>query len=210
MYIPKAFKESDRAILFEFIHAHNFATLVTNGEAGLIGSHIPFLLDTERGENGTLTAHLALANAQVQHIHEGHEALAIFSGAHAYITPTWYEPGSNVPTWNYTAVHAYGVPGLITDETRIHGLLRNLVNQHEAPRDPAWDMDGLPEEYMRKMMQAVICFEVEITRLEGKFKLSQNRPDADQANVAARLQESADPVEQETGELMQARHMPRL
>ena len=200
MYIPASFSETDAATLYQFMRDNNFATLVTAVETQVTATHLPFLVDAGRG---VLRAHLARANVQWQHF-DGREALVIFQGPHAYVSPTWYEAHPSVPTWNYTAAHVYGVPHIVSDETLLRRMLRELVEQHERDRRPEWQMH-LPEEYMHRMMQAIVGFELAITRIEGKFKLSQNRSEADVAGVIAALSASPAAHDRETGALMASR-----
>ncbi len=197
MYIPKSFAESDIETLYQFMRDNNFAALVTEHQGQLTATHLPFLIDSERG---VLKAHLARANDQWKGF-DRQEALVIFQGPHAYISPTWYEAHPSVPTWNYTAVHVYGVPQIVEDDAAVRRLLRQLVENHERGRQPEWPMD-LPEDYLQKMMQAIVAFEVPIGRIEGKFKLSQNRSDADQESVIAHLSASSYPLDAETAHLM--------
>ena len=204
MYIPKSFAENDRAVLHAFMRENNFAALVTQHDGELLASHVPFMLDTTRTENGVLVAHLARANPQWKHLVGHTEVMVLFQGTHAYISPTWYEEHPSVPTWNYAVVHAYGRPRLIEDGVQMRMMLRALVDTHEQPRMPAWEMD-VPEDYMQKMMQAIVAFEIPIERLEGKYKLSQNRSEADQQHVIDALGNSEYPVERSTAALMQAR-----
>jgi transcriptional regulator len=196
MYIPKSFAETDAAILYDFMRANNFAALITQHEGRITASHIPFMVDSERG---VLKAHLARANDQWKSFGEG-EALVIFQGAHAYISPSWYETHPSVPTWNYTAVHVYGVPQIVEDEGEMRGMLGELVKNHEGGRSPEWVMD-LPEDYLQTMMKAIVGFEVKIERVEGKFKLSQNRSEVDQESVIAHLRESEYPLDVQTAEI---------
>lgn len=197
MYIPRSFAESDVATLYQFMRENNFAALLTQHEGRLTASHLPFLIDTERG---VLKAHLARANDQWKSF-DGQEALVIFQGPHAYISPTWYATHPSVPTWNYTAVHVYGAPYVVDDEEAIRRLLRELVDNHERGRQPEWTMD-LPEEYLQKMLQGIVAFELPIERLEGKYKLSQNRSEVDQEQVITYLADSPHPLDVETGRLM--------
>jgi len=192
---------TDVATLYQFMRSHNFATLITTAEGQMTATHLPFLVDAE---SGLLRAHLARANQQWRHF-DGREALVIFQGPHAYISPTWYEVHPSVPTWNYTAVHVYGVPRIVSDDAQVHRMLRDLVSQHEHGRRPEWQMD-LPQDYMNKMVQAIVGFELPISRVEGKFKLSQNHSEADVDGVIATL--AASPVEDDrsTGALMARGH----
>ena len=197
MYIPESFSESDTTTLYQFMRSHNFATLVTTAEGLITATHLPFLVDAE---NGILRAHLARANPQWRHF-DGREALVIFQGPHAYISPTWYEAHPSVPTWNYTAVHVYGVPRVVNDEEQMHRMLHDLVGQHEHGRRPEWKMD-LPQDYMDKMVKAIVGFELSIVRVDGKFKLSQNHSAADVDTVIAALLASAEEEDRKTGALM--------
>jgi transcriptional regulator len=196
MYIPKSCAETDVAVLYEFVREHNFAALVTQHDGRMTASHIPFMLDAERG---VLKAHLARANNQWKSF-AGSEALVIFQGAHAYVSPTWYEVHPSVPTWNYAAVHVYGIPQVVEDEAAVHTMLSELVDNHERGRDPEWDMN-LPDDYYGKMRQAIVAFELPIARIEGKFKLSQNRSEADQESMIAHLAGSPYPLDVETAQL---------
>jgi len=200
MYIPKSFAETDVATLYQFMRDNNFATLVTQHESELVATHLPFLIDKDAG---ILRAHMARANDQWKTF-DGHEALVIFQGPHAYVSPTLYETHPSVPTWNYTAVHVYGVPHIVEDEAIARTMLRDLVNNHEHGRQPEWQMD-LPDDYLHKNILAVVAFEIPMDRVEGKFKLNQNRSEADQRNVAASLSDSSSAVERATGELMASR-----
>jgi transcriptional regulator len=202
MYIPKSFAETDLPVLHQFMRDHNFATLITQQVGELIASHLPFMLDSQRGEYGTLKAHLARANPQWRQF--GQEALIIFQGPHAYVSPSWYETHPSVPTWNYAVVHGYGVPRVIEDEGVLYRMLDSLVRNHESHRDPAWEM-RLPEDYLDKMMKSIVAFEIEITRLEGKYKLSQNRSEVDQDNVIDQLGQSVYELENSTAALMRER-----
>ena len=188
MYIPKHFHEDNIDVLHAFMQEHSFATLVTQQDGIPLASHLPFLLDTERGPYGTLMAHMAYGNPQWRTFDDAREVLVIFQGPHAYISPSWYvdDVESSVPTWNYTAVHAYGIAHLIEDITALYNILQKTVQVNEAHFEKPWRLQ-LPDEYMQKKMQAIVGFEIEITRLEGKFKLSQNRSAKDRASVRAHL-----------------------
>jgi transcriptional regulator len=174
MYIPPAFAEQRLDVLHEFVRSHTFATLITRGQRGLIASHVPVVLLPSRGPSGTLQVHLAKPNPQCDDLAAGAEALAIFQGPHGYISPTWYATTAAVPTWNYVAVHAYGTPRAMSDdELRDH--LDALVAQHER----TWRASALPDDLFEKLRRAIVGFEISIARLEGKWKLGQNRTSAD-------------------------------
>jgi transcriptional regulator len=174
----------------------SFATLVTQHEGRLFATHLPLLVHGDLGEHGTLLGHVARANEQWRDFQRGVEALAIFQGNHAYISPSWYETFPAVPTWNYMVAHAYGVPRVIDDEGQVRAVLSALVAKHEAGFDEPWPMD-LPEDYLRKMMRAIVAFEMPIARLEGKFKLSQNQTERNREHVIAMLAASEDATERE-------------
>ena len=191
MYIPEAFREDDLNTLHNLMREYSFATLITQHEGTPFASHLPFILDAQRGSNGTLLAHMARANPQWHDFDSEQEVLVIFQGPHAYISPSWYEVQLSVPTWNYAVVHAYGMPRLIEDGPELYQLLKILIKTHEAQFETPWSFQ-LPDDYLQKMMRGIVGFEIEITRLEGKFKLSQNRTESERENVIAALQESPD------------------
>ena len=213
MYIPKAFREDDIDILHAFMREYSFATLVTQQNGELLASHLPFLLDAERGtlsggqvSYGTLIAHMARANPQWRNFTETQEALAIFQGPHTYISPFWYEDdvAQSVPTWNYAVVHAYGTPHLIEDTTALYTILQALVQKHESHFEKPWTLQP-PGDFMQNKMRAIVGFQIPITRLEGKYKLNQNRSVNDQVRVVAALEGNADPPSAEVAELMSKR-----
>jgi transcriptional regulator len=204
MYIPKHFSEGDPRQLFTLMQQYNFATLVTSAEGQLVASHLPFLVDADYAPHGRLIAHMARANDQWKAFLSGQEVLVIFQGPHAYITPSWYDPApANVPTWNYAVVHAYGIPRLIENHAELVQILTALVDQHEAGFTPPWEFRESPA--YDRMIGAVVGFEIGITRLEGKFKLSQNRGEADRERVIERLTHSDSALDVKTGRLMQER-----
>jgi transcriptional regulator len=205
MYIPKHFDIAETAACLRVIAANGFGELVTLDEAGLpFASHLPFLIDPERGANGTLIAHMARANPQWQHFADGKPTLAMFHGPHAYISPAWYAIHPAVPTWNYIAVHAYGVPRLVDAPAEVEDILRRLVDANEAANGTTWRMGGLTDQYLGSMMRAIVAFEIPIDRLEGKAKLSQNRDATDQARVAEALAASSDPSAQAMSKTMRS------
>jgi transcriptional regulator len=191
VYLPPAFTETRRQVLIKHIERHDFGLLVSNGAAGLVASHIPFLLEGD-DEELHLVGHLARPNPQVEQLAEGGEVLAVFSGPHAYVSPSWYAGGPSVPTWNYVDVHAYGRVHLVEDAGWLRRLLRLLSDRHEASNPSPWQMQTLPEAYLAGMLNGIIGFDIAVTRLEGKFKLSQNRPTADRPLVIAALERQGD------------------
>jgi transcriptional regulator len=205
MYIPSHFAESDRRVLHDLIRTHSFGLLVTTVEDDLLASHLPFLLDPEAGENGTLIAHMARANPHWRGFAHRGDSLAVFQGPHAYVSPTWYGPGRYVPTWNYAVVHAYGRPRVIEDAAAVRAVLERLVTTHETSQASPWRLDAQEPAYIDRMMGGIVAFEIPIERLDGKFKLSQDKPAAARAGVIAALGESAHPDEVATSALMQSR-----
>ncbi|HLE43465.1 MAG TPA: FMN-binding negative transcriptional regulator [Methylomirabilota bacterium] len=195
MYVPKPFEVADPAWCHALIRAESFGTLVGVDEAGApFATHLPFLVDESRGPLGTLLGHVARANPHWRYFKPGAPVLAVFAGPHAYVSPSWYEVHPAVPTWNYVAVHAYGVPALVEEPARARALLARLVRAHEDGRPDPWAFASLPEDYLAAMLKGIVAFEIPIDRLEGKAKLSQNRTTADRARVRAALEAAGDPL----------------
>jgi transcriptional regulator len=204
VYLPAVFTEARPAVLIAHIERHDFGLLVSHGAAGIVASHVPFLTERD-GENLRLVGHLARPNPQVADLDRGGEVLAIFSGPHAYISPSWYTAGPSVPTWNYVDVHAYGTVRLVADADWLRRLLHRLSEHHEAGNPAPWRMQDLPERYLEGMLKGIIGFEIEVTRLEGKYKLSQNRPAADRPRVIAGLERRGDAEALAVARLMRER-----
>ena len=196
MYLPRAFVDEDLPRLQGVIQHSRLATLVTWGALGLQASHVPLLLDPEQGANGTLYGHLAKANPQCAELASGAEALLIFMGEDAYISPSFYpskaEHGKVVPTWNYIAVHAYGKAEVFTDAERLLAVVSALTDRHEGNRAQPWKVSDAPVDYIDGMLKAIVGFALPIERLIGQRKLSQNRSPADIAGVREGLAASAD------------------
>ena len=201
MYIPAAFRESDTAKLHEFIRQHGFAMLTSHGECGLVASHLPLLIDPTRGPLGTLVGHFAKANEQATDA--GAEVLAVFSGPHAYISPTWYETPNTVPTWNYVAVHAYGTLRIIDDKEELASILDAIVAKYEGSRPQPWPFDA-GTDFHQKLLDGIVGFEIEITRLEGKWKLNQNHPVERRQRVITALNQAGGENNQAVAKLMEA------
>jgi transcriptional regulator len=199
VYIPAAFAETDTAKLHELIRRYSFGVLTSHGGGGLIASHLPLLLDTDAGPHGHLLGHMARANPQWRDVRG--EVLAIFSGPHAYVSPSWYEEGGTVPTWNYVAVHAYGTFHLVEDRDSLLGILRRSVLIYESPRPEPWTFDE-SAPHVETMLKAIIGFRIEITRLEGKWKLSQNHPEGRRQRVIRALKARTDEDSQTIGRMM--------
>lgn len=196
MYTPRAFALDDLPEIQQLIQHTRLAQLVTVGENGLQASHLPLLLNPDEGPNGTLYGHLARANPQWRELQNGSEALVIFAGADAYISPAFYpakaEHGKVVPTWNYIAVHAYGTPEVFSDAERLLKVVTALTDRHESGRAQPWRVSDAPADYIDGMLKAIVGFALPIERLVGKRKLSQNRSAADMAGVRDGLAASAD------------------
>ena len=207
MYLPNSFKEEDLPTLHKLIEEASFGAVITVVEGQPVVSHLPFYLDASRGKFGTLLGHMARANKQWQTFRPDQELLVIFQGPHTYISPSWYDQssGTSVPTWNYAVVHAYGPPRLIEDFEAKHDLLQVEVNTFEAGFAHPWKME-LPHDYERRQIAAIVAFEIELTRLEGKFKLSQNRPEIDRPLVIQTLEASARDEDQKVAALMREKY----
>ena len=187
MYVPTNFAEERVPVLHETIRAIKFGTLVTLGGEDMTASHVPMLVDPEPAPYGTLIGHIARANPQWKDASDKVRALAIFLGPDAYITPSWYatkrQTGKVVPTWNYAAIHAYGRVRFIEDPERLLQIVTRLTDTHEGNRAMPWAVTDAPADYVKGMLRAIVGFEIQIERLEGKWKMSQNRPAEDRAGV---------------------------
>jgi transcriptional regulator len=195
MYVPGHFDASDVPFCHDLIRAYPFACLVTTRDGEMIASHLPFLLDANRGPRGTLIAHVARANPQHEALAAGATALVAFTGPHAYVSPSWYETHPAVPTWNYCVVHAYGTARIIDDPGSYLARLATTF-------DSQWRFESLPTDYQTKMIRGIVAFDIEITVLEGKAKLSQNRSAADVAAVIGALESSDTPLDRDIAQWM--------
>jgi transcriptional regulator len=204
MFVPPVFAEKNLETLHALIDDYGFGALVSATPDGIVATHVPVMLDRTRGPQGTLIAHLARANPHARAL-DGADVLAIFLGPHGYISPSWYGQHPSVPTWNYAAVHAYGRARLIEDPARLDAIVRQLVRQYEDGRERPWATDGLPANYMTGMLRGIVGLEIEIARLEGKLKLSQNRNAEDRSAVIAALSGSTSAEDKALGAYM-ARH----
>jgi transcriptional regulator len=206
MYVPKQFDASDVAWCHALVRREPFATLIGVDERGApFATHLPVLLDPTPAPLGTLLGHVARPNPQWRHFTPDRPVLVVFPGPHAYVSPSWYGQHPSVPTWNYVAVHAYGIPRLLEDPAHVRALLDRLVRTFEDGRATPWRMDGLPDAYVDAMMRGIVAFAIPIDRLEGKAKLSQNRPVDDQARVRAGLRGEGDHMARAVAELMELR-----
>lgn len=190
MYIPPHFGIEERAAQFALIRARPFGLIVTNGPGGLMANPLPFHLDEEAG---VLRAHVARANPQWREADGSREALVVFQDVDAYVTPGWYatkrETGKVVPTWNYSAVHVYGAMRAVDDRDWLRDLVGKLTDAHEATRKTPWKVEDAPSDYLDVMLRGIVGIELQIARIEGKAKLSQNRSEIDRAGVVAGLRE---------------------
>jgi transcriptional regulator len=201
MYIPPAFAETRTEVLASLMEAHSFALLVTVLEGKPFATHLPVLLDRGRGPRGTLRGHLAVSNPHAAAIAQGSEALIIFQGPHAYVSPRYYPSRANVPTWNYEAVHAYGWLAASTRDQLVR-LLADTSEGYERGAEAPWTMDELRPGQLDGLVKGIVGFELEIERLEGKLKLSQNRTPEDRAGVVAGLEREGSPLAREVASEM--------
>jgi len=191
MYNPQHFEETRLEVLHELMQREPFAVVVTLGAAGLNANHVPLELDVSTPPFGTLRGHVSRANPMWKEPASGVETLVIFAGPQHYVTPDWYptkaETGKSVPTWNYVVVHAYGTPRFIEDPEWLRAHVERLTNRHEAGRPVPWQVSDAPEDYVQGQLRGIVGFELPIARLSGKWKVSQNRVDADRRGVVAGL-----------------------
>lgn len=200
IYAPKHFTETNQQTLLQLIRKNNFATLVSVKGNDPVVTHVPVLID-EAGQ--CLQCHVARANPLWRDFTSDQELLFIFHGPHHYVSPDWYANElPSVPTWNYAVVHVHALPTIVENREEVVSMLQRLVAEHESSRQTPWPMD-LPTDYLSKMLEGIVAFEARITRMEGKFKLSQNRPMADRRNVIAALGESGGDNAAELAALMQ-------
>lgn len=196
MYQPPHFREDRIEVQHGLIRAHPLGLLITAGPNGLMANPIPFLIDAHASEKGTLRGHLARANNQVSELEAADECLIVFQGPHEYVTPSWYatkrETGKVVPTWNYVTVHIWGRPRLIDDAAWLLQQIDDLTNSREQVRREPWQVNDAPEAFVASQIKGIIGVEIPVSRSEGKWKVSQNRPEADRAGVVAGLRELGD------------------
>ena len=205
MYVPPVFKEDDPQRLAAFIQKYSFATLVSGSKGSPQASHLPFLFDESRGKLGYLRGHMAKANPHWKSVGQDQESLAIFHGPHAYISPSLYETRESVPTWNYAAVHVYGRGTFFTDEAQLRQLLQEVIGHFDSSYAAQWP--SLSEQYQSRMLQHIVGFEINATRVEAKFKLSQNRTKAERENVIKSLERSSDSAVAVVASLMKERSL---
>lgn len=192
MYVPEKFAETDRAVLLDFIRDTGWGYLVGVSDGIPVVTHLPFILDEEPGSE-KLVAHMARANPHWRSLANSgadSEQLVVFPGPHAYVSPRWYKSLKAVPTWNYTTVHVYGAARIVDDPAAVYASQKRLVDFYEAGADTPWRMEDVDADYIDGMLRAIVSFEISVDRLEGKFKLSQNRTAEDRTSVIEALSES--------------------
>jgi transcriptional regulator len=198
VYIPKFNQETRLDVLHGLIRAQPFATLVTMGASGLIATHLPMVLSPGEGAPDILRGHVSRANPQWRELDPSIDALAIFAGPHHYITPSWYpeksEDGKVVPTWNYAVVHAYGAVKIIEDPAWLLTHLKSLTTQHESAFPHPWAVADAPEDYIASQLRGIVGIEIPIRRLEGKWKVSQNKSDRTKESIEQGLEDLNTPA----------------
>jgi len=207
MYIPAANQVHEREKIDAFIDAYGFATLITEKDGTPWASHLPVLLDKTGETHRVLRSHMARANEQWRHFRPDREVLCIFHGPHAYITPSWYEMQHTVPTWNYATVHVYGIARVVTQAGALKQIVHDTTVKHESLLPNPWKIP-LSESEVDEMLRAVVGFSIEVTRVEAKFKLGQNRSKEDQDGMLHGLQASPDSGSQELAKFITAQAQP--
>jgi transcriptional regulator len=202
MYIPAAFAESNLAKLHDFIEQNSFGLLVSQADGVPFASHLPFLLERTEGAHGTLIGHMARANPHWQNA-SGQTTLTIFSGPHAYISPTWYEAEQVVPTWNYTAVHVYGRFQVLSEKESLLEIVQTMVGFYEQAMPRPWSFDP-SSIFAERMLAQIVGFRIEVEKIEGKWKLNQNHPAERRKKVIRALQERTGENAQAIAAMMQA------
>lgn len=203
MYTPKHFQQAENKILIETMRANSFATVISVYENEPFISHLPLLIESQ-ADKLLIIGHMARPNPQWKHFLSGSEITVVFSGPHTYITPSWYvNPKNEVPTWNYAVVHARGIPKVIEGYDEIHQILDKTVQEFEQMETVPWSFQ-LSENLKRNLVQGVVGFEIQVTRLEGKFKMSQNRSEKDRQGVLNGLSQRKDEMSKRVLELMKS------
>lgn len=207
MYIPEHFRVRQDSEAVAFMRANPFAILVSSTDEGPYATHLPLFVRAEE-ETILLRGHVAKVNPHWRYLEQQPKCLTIFHGPHAYISPTNYLARESVPTWNYAAVHVYGEARIFSSESDVHLMLEELMNTFEPSYREQWD--SLKSTFRENMLRQIVGFEITTTKVEGKFKLSQNRPKQDQANVIASLEKSADSIVSDVARLMKEQKLGKL
>ncbi len=209
MYLPSQFEETRLDVLHQLMRSHPLGTFVVLGNGELIANHMPFLIDSRQGPCGTLRAHVARSNPVWKQLGTPVEAIVVFQGPDSYITPSWYPSkhadGRAVPTWNYAVVHAYGQPRAIDDAAWLLEHVTQLTAEHEAGQALPWKVSDAPQDYRDQMISRIVGIEIPLSKIQGKWKVSQNRPLADRLGVAAGLQSRATEESRAMAELVMQR-----
>ncbi len=196
MYIPSSFRENRIEVMHDLIRLHPLGIIITGETSGLMASSVPFLVYAEEGTRGMLRAHMARENLHWHELGRASECLVVFQGEQGYITPSWYPSKKTthkvVPTWNYATVHTWGKPKIVEDVAWLRRLLEDLTNSQEHKRTQPWKVVDAPDSFIEAQMKAIVGFEIPIMRIEGKWKMSQNRPDADRTGVVEGLRADND------------------
>lgn len=191
MYVPSHFSETDSSVLHDLINTRPLGTWITQGEGELVVNHIPFFLDVSSSEHGTLVGHVARANKVWKSFSRTIPSVVVFQGPQAYISPSWYPSkqtdGKVVPTWNYVVAHAHGMPRIVEDRTRLLEIVRTLTDLHEGSQDAPWKVADAPADFIDALSAAIVGIEIPISKLTGKWKVSQNRQRDDKIGTAAGL-----------------------
>jgi transcriptional regulator len=200
MYQPPHFREDRIEVQHQLIRRHPLGLLITAGPGGLLANLFPFLLDSDRSDKGTLRLHIARANPQWRELEAVEECLVVFQGPQDYVTPSWYatkrETGKVVPTWNYATVHAWGRPRVVNDDVWLRRQIEDLTASREGLRAAPWGVADAPPEFIVAQMRAIVGVEIPVSRIEGKWKMSQNRPAADRVGVVAGFREAGEAGEE--------------
>ncbi len=202
MYRPRHYDIDDTSALHKLMREESFALLVTAPDGVPVASHLPIFLDTESGGPDRLLGHMAKANPQWRDFDGEMEAMVMFWGPHAYVSPTWYVSEKMVPTWNYVTVHAYGKPRVLPSPDDATDVLARLIDVYESEATGPWSMDRLPDEYFEKQLKGIVAFEIPIDRLQGKFKLNQKNSAAAREGVIKGLREPGNAEAEKVARLM--------
>lgn len=189
MYTPSSFKEENPDVLFDLIEEHNFGIIFSQHQDQPEATHLPFLVHRKKSEQGTLIAHFAKANKHWKKLDEAKDVLVVFQGPHSYISPAWYKNRAEVPTWNYATVHVFGKPKVIEDPAELNKMVKELTHFHEDQENTGWKLDEVPEKDYNTDLKAIVGLEIEISKMEGKFKFNQNKSDKDQKSVISKMED---------------------
>jgi len=201
VYIPTPFLVEDRKVIVAFMRQFDFAAVVSHSDTGFVASHVPVLI-REVGSELHIVGHVARGNSHWRLMQSQAESMVIFQGPHAYVSPTWYAVSPAVPTWNYAVVHAYGAARVREDATFIAGVVEDLTRRYEDQREHPWSTQAVPGESYEKLLNAIVGFEISVSRCEAKFKLGQNRPVEDRAGTIAGLERESSPKALELAHFM--------